>query len=87
MNENKLNVLVVSRLNMHPTYMKDIEAVSPRIVVKDGVAAFVADLKKKGGTGDTVARLEQQAKLIKGSDEPLDNLLAEAEIVFGKKII
>ncbi len=80
---DKVNVLVVSRTDLYAGYLEEIAAVDPRISIKDGVKSFVTELRSKGVKGANVDRLEQQAKLMKGAEEDLDSLLAEAEVILG----
>ena len=79
----KVNVLIASRLDLHPGYPDEIAAVDPRVSAKDGLPALVAELKKKGVTGVNLERLAAQAGPIYNPKEDMDALLAEAEVVFG----
>lgn len=85
---DKVNVLVAARLNLYPGYLEDIAAVDERISVKDGLASFVKDLRRRGKEGAYIDRLEKQAALggywqKVAAQEDLDTLLAEAEVIFG----
>ncbi len=80
---DKVNILVVSRLNFHSGFLQDIASVDPRVSVKDGVSQFVAELRKKGSKDVNVARLEQEVNLVPSSPGDFDKLLAEAEVVLG----
>lgn len=79
----RVNVLIVSRIDLYSGFMDDIAAVDPRVSVKDGVRQFVAELREKGASGVMVDRLEKQANMVKGAEGNLDGLLSEAEVVFG----
>ncbi|MFH0847695.1 MAG: D-2-hydroxyacid dehydrogenase [Chloroflexota bacterium] len=80
---DKVNVLVVSRLNFHPTFLKDIAAVDPRVSVKDAVKQFVDEMRKKGSKDVNLARLEQEIKVTPSSPGDFDKLLSEAEVILG----
>lgn len=79
----KVNVLIASRLDLHPGYLDEIAAVDPRVSVKDGLPALVAELKKKGVKGVNIDRLAAQAGPITSLKEDMDALLAEAEVILG----
>ncbi len=84
---SKLNVLVVSKLDLEKGYLEDIAAIDPRISVKDGTAKFVTELRRKGTKGILVDRLEDQARRsrdwVPEPQEDFNSLLAEAEVIFG----
>ncbi len=85
---DKVNVLIVSRVGLHPGYLEDIAAVDKRISVKDGLKQFVDDLQKRSTTGPLVERLKKEAGLGRGQQvhepkEDFDTLLAQAEVIFG----
>lgn len=85
---DKLNVLVVSRLDLHQGYLSEIAAVDYRISAKDGLKQFVAELKNKGDGSPRLKMLERElgrwpVDVTGGQPEDLDSLLAEAEVIFG----
>jgi D-2-hydroxyacid dehydrogenase (NADP+) len=79
----RVNVLVVTRMELYPGFLDEIAAVSPRVSVKDGVKLFAAEQRLgelKAIPGD---RLEKEMKAAEGAGGELDSLLAEAEIIVG----
>jgi D-2-hydroxyacid dehydrogenase (NADP+) len=80
---DKINVLIASRLELHPGYLAEIAAAHPRIAVKDGLPALIADLKRRGVKGVNVERLALEAGPLTGITGDLDTLLADAEVIFG----
>ncbi|MFC2060173.1 D-2-hydroxyacid dehydrogenase [Chloroflexota bacterium] len=80
---SRVNVLIVSKAGRYPGFLEEIAAVDPRVSVKHGVRQFVAELREKGIKGEQVDRLEKQAGLVKGVEGDLDDLLGEAEVIFG----
>ena len=88
----KVNVLVVSKVDLHQGYLENIAAVDPRISVKDGAGQFVAELRRKGRKGPWVDRLEKEVALernqqVPETQEALDTLLAQAEVIFTTVLI
>ncbi|MBI2910260.1 MAG: D-2-hydroxyacid dehydrogenase [Chloroflexi bacterium] len=82
----KVNVLVVCKSFMHEGFLKDIEAVDPRIVVKDATGLFAQELRQDG-MPDPSLEDEAQRDLARGLDpgtggQSLDSLLEEAEVIF-----
>ena len=55
---DKVNVLVVSRLDLKEGYLEEIAAIDPRISVKDGIKQFVAELRRQGNKEPFVNLLE-----------------------------
>ena len=80
---NKVNVLIVSKLDLYHGFNSDISALDSSILVKDGVNQLVTELRKNGVKGATIDRMAKQANMVKGNEENLDSLLAEAEVIFG----
>ncbi|MFC2005559.1 D-2-hydroxyacid dehydrogenase [Chloroflexota bacterium] len=85
---SKVNVLVVSQIGLHESYLEDIAVVDSRISAKDGIEQFVAELRRKGSRAPYVDRMEKQLSLRQNWQAPepqedLDTLLAQAEIIFG----
>ncbi|MBI2908989.1 MAG: D-2-hydroxyacid dehydrogenase [Chloroflexi bacterium] len=83
-----MNVLV-SKAEMHESFLKEIEAVDPSIAVRDVTGLLAQELRLEGLKDGRVRRLEEEARLdlARGADpgtrgESLDSLLAEAEIMF-----
>ncbi|MFC1958158.1 D-2-hydroxyacid dehydrogenase [Chloroflexota bacterium] len=85
---DKVNVLIVSRMDMEGDFMEAIAGIDPRISVKDVTGQFVAELRSKGRKGVLVDLLERTVKAIparqdSGAEEDMDTLLAQAEVIFG----
>jgi len=85
---DKLNVLLVSPMDLSDDFAKTIADLDPRISVKDGSVQFLEELKQQGKKGMFLDIMGRRASRIKArnlpeSTESLDSLLAEAEVVFG----
>lgn len=85
---DEVNVLVVSRIDLTHDYLAEIASVNPRIAVKDGLRQFVDELQRQDPNGSRVQNLAKQLEMnnklhIPESRESLDELLAEAEVIFG----
>lgn len=85
---DKVNVLIVSKLGLHRGHLEEIAAVNPCISVKDGTEQFVSELQRRGTKGVMVDLLKEQVSLecnqpARGTQESLDTMLAEAEVIFG----
>jgi len=80
---DKVNVLIVSQMDMEADFNRKVAAVDPRINVIDGTRQFLDELKRAGRTGQFVDILEKSARLAPEPTRSLDELLAEAEVVFG----
>ncbi|MBI2907145.1 MAG: D-2-hydroxyacid dehydrogenase [Chloroflexi bacterium] len=99
MRMKQVNVLVVSKLNMHEEFLKDIEAVDPSVSARDASGLFAKELRQEGPgenkwtTETMIAALERdtQEELARGVDSrtegrSLDSLLGEAEVMFANLI-
>lgn len=87
-----VNVLVVSRFRLGDGYLTDIAAVDPRISVKDGTEQLVAELRSAGAQGQSMDLLNEEVKLwrerrLPGAQESLDELLAQAEVIYSPLIL
>ena len=85
---DKVNVLVVSRLDLRPGFLEKIAAVDPRISAKDGMGQLVAELRGKGKKGPLVDLLDNELKKVpvqqsSGTQEDFDAMLAQADVIFG----
>ncbi len=85
---DKVNVLIISRLDLRLGFMDKIAALDPRISVKDGMGQFVAELRKTGRKGPLVDLLEHEVRKVpsqqtSGTQEDLDTMLAQADVIFG----
>ena len=63
---DKVNVLIVSRLDLRQGFLDKIAAVDPRISVKDGMGQLVAELRGKGKKGPLVDLLDNELKKVGG---------------------
>jgi len=89
---DKVNVLVVSRLDLKEGYLEEIAAVDPRISVKDGTKQFIAELRKQGKKEPFIDLLENFASLASSQrssneQEDLNTLLTQAEVMFGMVLL
>lgn len=85
----KLNVLVVSKSHSYEGFLKDLEALDPRVVARDATGLFVEELHRDGVADRAVALFEDSVKRdsAAGIDtgvrgETLDSLLKEAEVMY-----
>ncbi|MBI2907177.1 MAG: D-2-hydroxyacid dehydrogenase [Chloroflexi bacterium] len=85
----KVNVLVVSKTFSYDGFLKDVEAVDPRVIARDATGLFVQELQRNGVTDPSMARFEQvlQRDSAYGADprtggKSLDSLLNAAEVIF-----
>jgi phosphoglycerate dehydrogenase-like enzyme len=86
---DKLNVLVVSGIDLGRFYLEKIPAVDPRISLEVGVRQFIDELRRKDGKMRLADRLEAESRLWKDWEVyegkgDIDTLLARAEVVFGR---
>ena len=86
---DKLNVLVVSGIDLGRFYLEKIPAVDPRISLEVGVRQFIDELRRKDGKMRLADRLEAESSLWKDwqiyeGKGDLDTLLTRAEVVFGR---
>ncbi|MBI2907009.1 MAG: D-2-hydroxyacid dehydrogenase [Chloroflexi bacterium] len=92
---DQINVLVVSKRNMHEGFLKDIEAVAPSVSARDASGLLVKELREEGPGENTwtteamIATLEKETRQeqARGWDDrtagrSLDSLLAEAEVMY-----
>lgn len=89
---DKVNVLVVSRLDLPSGYLKNIAAVDPRLLVRDGSELFVAELRSKGRCGLWVDRVEatladRPEEQFRTTDQSFDELLAQAQVIYAMVLI
>ncbi len=97
MGEGKVHVLVVSKLDLHQDYLKEIAAVSRTISVEDVTGQVIAELRRKGRQGFRIDLLEKGTFLGRdrfsfapqssGTKENMDTLLARAEVIFGQVLV
>lgn len=89
---DKLNVLVLARLRLHQGAFEEIAEVDPRISVKDGTDALVAELKKSARKEPRVRYFISEATLggaqpLPGEQEDLDALLTETDVLFAGPLL
>lgn len=82
----KLNVLVVCKMSMHESFLREIEAVDPSIVARDATGLFAQELRAEG-TPDRALEEEARRDMALGLDpgtngQSLDSLLKKAEVMF-----
>ena len=85
---NDINVLVLARVCLNSDYIDDIAAVDSCISVKDATDQFMSELQKSGRKGSEVDTFKREYKPVRdrqlpGVQEKLDDLLAQAEVIFG----
>jgi D-2-hydroxyacid dehydrogenase (NADP+) len=80
----KVNVLIVSGTDLYPGSLEKIAAVSPGVSVKDGVRQFMAEQRRNGVKWVQVEHPEKETNHPDESEEDLNSLLAEAEVIFGR---
>ncbi|MBI2906703.1 MAG: D-2-hydroxyacid dehydrogenase [Chloroflexi bacterium] len=86
----KVNVLVVSRTHSYEGFLKDLQAVDPRVVARDATGLFLDELRRDGITDPMIPRIEEMVQrdgalgVDPGTEgRSLDSLLSEAEVAFG----
>ena len=79
----KVNVLIITRMELYPGFLDEIAAVSPMVSVKNGVKQFAAEQRLNDVKTIQVDRLEREMNMAKGAEGDLDSLLAEAEVILG----
>jgi D-2-hydroxyacid dehydrogenase (NADP+) len=88
---DKVNVLIVSKEGLPKDYLQVISSLDPRILAKDGIRQFVAELRRKGMKGRRIDILERQVHQESNQNgsqvETLDTMLAQAEVIFAAVLI
>ncbi|MBI2910265.1 MAG: D-2-hydroxyacid dehydrogenase [Chloroflexi bacterium] len=84
-----VNVLVASKSHTYAGILKDLEAVDPRVIVRDGTGLFVEELRQAGISDRAVALFEATLRrdaalgIDPGTEgRCLDSLLEEAEVIY-----
>src|ERR1039458_5133563 len=70
-------------MELYPGFLDQITAVSPMVSVKNGVKQFAAEQRLNHAKTIQVNRMERETNVVKGAEENLDSLLAEAEVILG----
>ncbi|MBI2907061.1 MAG: D-2-hydroxyacid dehydrogenase [Chloroflexi bacterium] len=86
-----VNVLIVSKVYMPVSFLKDIQAVDPSVRVTNGTSLYLQELHRDGNTEPYVRRFEQEVErdLAEGAPpfeagQTLDSLLTEADVAFAQ---
>ncbi len=77
----KVNILIVTRMELYAGFMDEIAAVSPLVSVQNGVKLFAAEQRLYDVKNRPVDMPELER--IKNASRELDSLLAEADIIMG----